>query len=158
MGCLSVCVCVRGWADCQGISTAPARPRHCRRTTGHQHCSDKPSHHITNGHVAHSARDTAVASHLHVIANHRDIYWERLRALLTQEQSCASRTTIPSRVKGIFSINDLKLQSTGCLDSLTITGWTNWKIISRFNCHILNSHLGNSIIFLLKKTANIVLI
>ena len=42
-----VCVCLRGWADsCQGLAAVAARPRHCRRTTGHQHRSDKLSHHI----------------------------------------------------------------------------------------------------------------
>lgn len=74
-----LCVCVWEGEDrlCQGIAVAPARPRHCRHTIGHQHRSDKPSHHITHGHVAHRAPDTAVASHLHVILNHRDILLRR---------------------------------------------------------------------------------
>lgn len=95
-----MCDCLCKWEGrfCQGITAAPARPRHCRHTIGHQHRSDKPSHHITHGHVAHRAPDTAVASHLHVILSHRDIYRGELRAPWTQEKSYAAR--IACRVKG----------------------------------------------------------
>ena len=88
---------------CQGIKAAPARPRHCKHTTGHQHRSDKLSHHITHGHVAHRAPDTAVASHLHVILNHKDIYWGGLRPLQTLEQSNATCTAVFSSKRIAFS-------------------------------------------------------
>lgn len=44
------------------IINTPARSCHWRHTIGHQHCSDKPSHLITDGHVPHRAPDTAVIS------------------------------------------------------------------------------------------------
>lgn len=93
-----VCVCWGKGRSCQGIIATPARPHHCRHTIGQQHRSDKPSHLITLGHVAHRAPDTAVTSHLHVILNQRDIYWRGLGALYRRKElshetciSCSSK-------------------------------------------------------------------